>query len=273
MLIMNNLPKKYKIKCRDAELGATTLSGYPKSLIKKVVSQHKWKTSVKSFQSMFNEQLELINDLKPMSISNLILWEIFSKSSEQIRLYLMDHPIYKIFTPLPKTSQNIENIVIVWKNPKYHMRALLLQLHYYNYYFPKNIYSTYQREIRKLKKELIVSKDLKNFYFHYITGTLLGYRPSSIKGYCINIQLNSYIYKKYDTREKYDELVSSPHYLSELKKARALYIETSHYRIFTREYPKFTKICNVWIEYMLNDSNMFKKYYDKYKKKITQLSV
>jgi hypothetical protein len=175
---MNNLPKKYTIKCRYAELGATTLSGYP----------------------------------------------------------------------------------------KYHMRALLLQLHYYNYYFPKNIYSAYQGEIRKLKKELTVSKD-------YITGTLLGYRPSSIKGYCINIQLNSHIYKKYDTREKYDELVSSPHYLSELKKARALYIETSHYRIFTREYPKFTKICNVWIEYMLNDSNMFKKYYDKYKKKITMLSV
>ena len=38
MLIMNNLPKKYKIKCKDAELGATTLSGYPKSLTKKVVS-------------------------------------------------------------------------------------------------------------------------------------------------------------------------------------------------------------------------------------------
>lgn len=82
---MNNLPKKYKIKCRYAELGATTLSEYP----------------------------------------------------------------------------------------KYHMRALLLQLHYYNYYFPKNIYSAYQGEIRKLKKELTVSKDLKKFYFHYITRLFL----------------------------------------------------------------------------------------------------
>ena len=268
---MNKLPAKYRIKHRDAELGATTLSGYPKSLTKKFVSMHKWKTSVKSFQAMFNEQLEIINNLKPMSINSLTSWERFSTSREQIRKYLMKHPIYKIYPPLPKTSQNIGNIIIVWKNPKYQRRALLLQLHYYHNNFPKSIYSSYQREISKLKKKLSVSKDLKNFYFHYISGALLGYRPSSIKGYCINIQLNRHIYKKYDTREKQDELLRSPHYFKEFKKARAWYIKTAHYRIFMREYPKFTKICNEWIKYMLNDSKMFKKYYEKYKKKISLL--
>ena len=128
---MLKLPFKYITKRSEAELGATTPLGYPKSLTEPTYDFNKWKTSVKSFKQFFNEFLALINNHKPILISHPRMWELFITSNKKVQQYLEEHPIYMIFPPLPKESKNKGNIVIVWQNPEYEKRAFLLQLHYF----------------------------------------------------------------------------------------------------------------------------------------------
>ena len=66
-------------------------------------------------------------------------------------------------------------------------------------------------EIDKLLNSLDLSSErIKKFYFHCITGILLGYRPSSIRGYALSSRIVKHLnLSSADEYEKFLELEDS----------------------------------------------------------------
>jgi len=154
--------------------------------------------------------------------------------------------------------------VMIWKKLNLTNNALLFKLYYYRSESPE-ILRNLREENKELEKQLSKLNrkcllPLIFFYFHYISGTLLGYRRGEIKGYylsslfhrMLNIQNIKY---SEDTKE------DTKLYVKNLKKMKRLFMKTNDYTIFQKEYPKFEKIANNFIKYMLTESVFFKEYY------------
>lgn len=88
-----------------------------------------------------------------------------------------------------------------------------------------------------------LDRSISGFAYHYIIGTLYGYRKSSIRGY----YLSSYVQKESDWES---------------------FKNSEQYKIYRRDYHKMAKICDEWMKYMMNDSKEFKKYVKEKKGKV-----
>ena len=85
-----------------------------------------------------------------------------------------------------------------------------------------------------------LDRSISGFAYHYIIGTLYGYRKSSIRGY----YLSSYVKTESDWEP--------------FKKSK-------QYKIYRRDYHKMAKICDEWLEYMMDNSKEFGEYVKKKK--------
>jgi hypothetical protein len=264
------IPREYVIKESDAQLGTTNSLGFVKSVFgeKRIppgkISKH-------------HEFIALINNFKPISITDIkhLIQKI--KTESKLVEYIKTIKVYYIIVPLDKESRNKFNIGVVWINSKYEKKAMLLRLFHYWSHHPKYIIKDFVKERNKLYDSLDLSLDIKRFMFHYITGTLLGYRPSSIRGYYLSGPIINYLNKMngYDTLEKKNlfRALDVKIRKEKLMEARDKYIQTPEYQVFLKEYPILKKKCDKWIEYMINKSEMFNMYYNKYKKKIKLLPI
>jgi len=262
-----SLPKKYKISKKDAILGATTSYGFPKSILDTYPPDY-----------INDELIEMLNNHKPMIITSIKTTNIGLNKEKDLYDYIKSKQLYIIHINLLNTktfNTNIikQQLIVMWSQPKYTKNALLLYLHYYIDSFPKHIINKYNKELNILKKSLNVSEQLIKFSFHYITGTLLGYRPSSIEGYYINKYYCKDIYKDLTLNEQTElNKLGNKQLLEKFKSARKKFKASPLYNIYIKEYPIFVKKCDKWIKYILNDSQMFKEYFDIYKHKIELFS-
>lgn len=264
------IPKKYIIKESDAQLGTTNSLGFIKSLVGE-------KRLPPGLISKHHEFIALINKYKPMNISSIKYLSKQIKEEDKLAEYVKNIKVYYIIVPLRKESNNKNNIGIVWINPEYEKKALLLRLFYYHRHHPKYIIEKFDKEEKIFYDSLNLSSDIKKFMFHYITGTLLGYRAASIRGYYLSGPITRLVYKLngYNTLEKRQSFRELDKETIKIKyeQAREKYIKTPEYKIFLKEYPILKKKCDEWIEYMLNESEMFDMYYNKYKKNIKILKI
>jgi hypothetical protein len=276
------LPDILKVSEKDAELGTTNSLGYIKSII---AEPKKEKDIITKFKDRQNEILGVINNLKPIMITRLKSLDRArdqcpvrggKKIKEEIKTlnhirqtldeYLKTIKLYYISPPERDT-------IILWKDKKYEKRALLLRLLTFRSAHDEDIWIEFQKEVKFFQRSIGTGLGLKHFFFHYINGTLLGYRPSSIRGYYLSGSILATLYDMfgYDTEEernnfrgKVDKKIVKEQY----KLARQEFMKTEEYHIFSKDYPKFKKKCDEWIEYMLNDSEMFKEYCTSLKDKI-----
>lgn len=271
------IPDVLKVNKKDLELGTTNSLGY----IKSIVEPRKKRDIISHFKFEEDELLGIINNLKPIMITGLDLIneirkpvhvryetrdqevineiETINYIRQTLDKYLNSIKLYYIFT-------GRKDVVIIWKNKKYRKRALLLRLLYYQEDHDEETQGEFEKEINIFRESIDTSSRLKDFFFHYVTGTLLGYRPSSIRGYYLSGPILGTLYKMfgYDTdekrnnfRRKMDKKIVKEQYAL----AREELMKTEEYQIFIKDYPRFKRKCNEWIEYMLNDSEMFKRYY------------
>jgi hypothetical protein len=254
------IPKEYIIKKSDAQLGTTNSYGYIKSLI--------GETPV--FRT-YNGLVSLINGHKPTLIRNIKVFQHhrFIKNHHKLLEYIKNIKIYSINLPgLVKMPQ------ILWIDPEYEKKSILLRLFHYQNLHTQKIKEELGIEIDKLLNSLDLSSErIKKFYFHCITGILLGYRPSSIRGYALSSRIVKHLnLSSEDEYEKFQEL-DKKIIKKKYDESRSQYIKTPEYQVFIKEYPILKKKCDEWIEYMITDSKMFKSYYKECKKEITLLKI
>lgn len=254
-----SLPKKYKISKKDAILGATTSFGFPKELINPDIPVY----------SELYEFIELLNNHKPVQLIICTNLDIFFKTfKKDLKDYINKNNLY-IFSVYNSIQNKTYNTI--WKQPKYTKQALLLSLnHYGTCIIPKNIIDKYHIEVNKFTKSLNLSENIIDFIYNYISGYLLGYRKNSIKGFYLLLQYYNIISNNYPNIK---ELIKNKNeYLIQLKNSRKIFQKSPLYNIYKKEYPIFVKKCDKWIKYILNDSQMFKNYFDIYKHKIELFS-
>ena len=276
-------PEELKIKESEAELGTVTGQGYIKSIIGKFHGKHDMSDG---------ELLALLNDHKPVIIARK---KDFERGSIERLEKIVKDPTY----PASHKEEVMEHIryknilhdylgkiklyyidmqtekfdtVIVWKNKREEKRAFLLKLFYYRGRESKELLKDFEKEERIFRKSVHITPHIKQFFFHYVTGTLLGYRASSIRGYCISPSIYTYLTDMfdYDDRKEFQKtdvkLVKKQY-----KEAREEYMKTGMYSDFKKDYPKLKKAADKWIDYMLNDSSMFEEYYKQEKKNVKTL--
>lgn len=280
------LPDVLKVSEKDLELGTTNSLGY----IKPIIEPRKRRDVISEFKSSEDEILGVINGLKPIMITShrilngarrqiSINPKLESKDRQEIETlnhiskilddYLSSIKLYYISPPK-------YDIIILWKDKKYQKRALLLRLLYYSSVHDEQIEQDFQKEVKVFKRSIRTGLELKRFFFHYVTGTLLGYRPASIRGYYLSGPIIDTLYDMfgYDTKEEkihFRQKVDKKIVKEQYALAREEFMKTEEYQIFVRDYPKFKKKCDEWIEYMLNDSAMFKDYCSSLKDQIKVL--
>jgi len=245
-----SLPKKYQISKKDAILGAITPYGFPKDLINK---------SMPIYSETF-ELIEILNGHKPVQIiTNLS--KLFNNLDDDLYNYIKQHNIYMI--SIYSKKYNCRQTVI-WGYKKYTKYALLLYLHHCSCVIKKSIQNQYHKELNKFIKSLKLSKNIIDFIGNYISGYLLGYRPSSIEGFYLYLE---YMLQYKDLPKIKRKLLfnNNSKILQELKKTRKVFKASPQYDLYKKEYPILVKKCNEWIKYILNDSKMFQDYFDKYK--------
>ena len=254
------IPKEYIIKKSDARLGTTNSYGYIKSLI--------GETPV--FRIM-NDLVSFINGHKPTIIKGIKGFEYnyIKKTNHKLLEYIKNIKIYSI-----KVPHSVKMIQILWIDPEYEKKSILLRLFHYKSQHTQKIKEELGIEIDKLLNSLDLSSErIKKFYFHCITGILLGYRPSSIRGYALNSRIVKHLnLSSADEYEKFREL-DKKIIKKKYDESRLQYIKTPEYQVFIKEYPILKKKCDEWIEYMITDSKMFKSYYKECKKEITLLKI
>ena len=256
------IPKEYIIKKSDAELGATNSFGYIKDLIGK-----------EAVFGVHNDLISFINGHKPTCIMGLRQFQHprFIEKHAKLVEYIKNIKIYSINISPRANSELITQIL--WINPEYEKKSILLRLFHYNSRNTQQIKEELGIEIDKLLHSLDLSKRIKRFHFHCITGILLGYRPSSIRGYGLSSRIVKHL--NFSSEDEYDKFRELDKKIIKEKydKARAQYIKTPEYQVFVKEYPILKKKCDEWIEYMINDSKMFKSYHKECKKEITLLKI
>jgi len=261
------IPKEYIIKKSDAELGATNSFGYSKRVIGK-----------EPVFGIHHDLISLINGHKPATLKPVKFHQRaeFIEKHGKLLEYIKNIKIYSINAPALANGDLTQQIL--WINPEYEKKSVLLRLFYYknmvcHSMYAKKIKEELDIEIDKLLNSLDLSKSTKGFYYDCITGILLGYRPASIRGYYSWGKIRKHL--KFNSDDGYREFKELDKKIIKEKydKARAQYIKTPDYQVFVKEYPILKKKCDEWIEYMINDSKMFKSYYKECKKEITLLKI
>ena len=240
------LPKKYVIKKKDVVLGSTTRSGF----MKRLVGKKGWGDG---YCDSLNEFLGILNDHKPVAIINEDMIKNRLVKEPELIKYLKKNPLFILYTDSSATR-------IIWKKKMLTKNTLLLK-----YLSPKilkdlrNKTPMIENKLSKLNTKYLYP--LKSFFRYYIIGTLLGYRRGEIKGYYLSSLFHEMLHlhniKYYEDTKENTKL-----YVKNLKKMKRLFMKTNDYTIFEKEYPKFERIVNDFIKYMLTESTLFKKYYD-----------
>ena len=275
--IYPKLPNKYVVSKKDVVLGATTGSGFSKVYVGKKTWNFGQKPQKGEILDDKNgELLAVLNNHKPLAIRDINRKLKQIKEEKPLYNYLHKKNLYYIYPPTGDKTKL--KIIILWSNPEYEKNAFLLEIFDYKSYLPKKERKWIDLEVNKLNNQLQKNKIIESlirFRNHYINGKLLGYRESEIRGYFISNQLWIYVYNHFRVDNHIDMKLldkfkkkSLEEKFKILKREKRKYVKSNEYKIFTRQYPLFTKICHEWLTYMLTKSKPFNKYYIKNKSKM-----